>query len=153
MPTPAVPAPPVPPSTEVAPKANLSPVLTGSGTSDDTHADSDPNGLFFNEQAYCAVLLSEEDGIWMVSTPDPNKIDPSPPSAPTTEPVLPDDLAPAPENQEPVLIEMMWYTSVNATNNPPSSEESLGSVSLDGACIVLLPVPPPCATNVMTSFT
>ena len=98
VPAPSVPALPVPPSTEAGPKANLSPVLTGSGTSDDTHVDSDPNGLFFNEEVYCAELLSEEDGIWMASTPDPDVIDLSPPSAPTAEPILPDDIAPAPGN-------------------------------------------------------
>ena len=129
VPAPAVPAPPVPPPTEAAPKANLSPVVltgTSDGTSDDTHVDSDPNGFFFNEQAYCAELLSEEDGIWMASTPDPDEIDLAPPAAPTAEPVLPDDPAPAPDIQAPVSLEMMcWYASLTATNDPPSSEESL----------------------------
>ena len=126
LPAPVVPAPPAPPV--IAPKANLSPVLTG--TSDDAHVDSDPNGLFFNEQAYCAELLSDEDGIWMASTPDPDDIDLSPPAAPTAEPVLPDASAPAPDIRAPSL-EMMWYASLAAPNDPPSSDPPSSEESLD----------------------
>ena len=65
-------------------KANLSPVITAPvNLSDDDHVDSDPKGLYFNELAYHAELLNDEDGVWMAATDDPDDIDLSPPGPPT----------------------------------------------------------------------
>ena len=83
----------VPPSTgtDSAPSANLSPVVTanpapGSLPSDDSHVDTDPNGLEFSESAYfCEVITEEDCGVWMAAAEDSDGIDfGAPPAAATS---------------------------------------------------------------------
>ena len=80
----------VPPSTgpDSASAANLLPVVTanpapGSLPSDDSHVDTDPNGLEFSESAYfCEVLTEEDCGVWMAAAEHSDGIDFAPPAAP-----------------------------------------------------------------------
>ena len=74
--------------TDSVPAANLSPVLTAdpvprSLPSDDSHDDTNPNGLQFSESAYfCEVLTEEDCGVWMAAAEDSDDIDFTPPAAP-----------------------------------------------------------------------
>ena len=56
-----------------------------------------------------------------VSTPDPEAIDLSSPTAPTTEPVLPN--GPAPHHDRPMYNEMMWCAELQAQDD--SSDDSI----------------------------
>ena len=64
---------------------------------------------------------SQTPGTCHASTPDPDAIDWSSPTAPTTDPDLPN--RPAPDHDSPVYNEMNWYAETQAQDD--SSDDSV----------------------------